>query len=269
MDRGAAAASADVGRYDLDGPGRRPRCRRVGRRLHPSVARIGATTRERAALGRSASVAARRRPASPGRVPLTHGLWAGASRRTVLRVDDHDDEPQECFVDFVLDLAPAAPPQPDDAAGRARTALSEDVVARVRGIGQRRRRAFTVPWRWRDPRTGDDHDVSYAAMQLCDLHGRRTPDIELGDRRAEAASSAVHTGLTAIAVADLMSLDDFTYLTDPLSRLVDLDLASRHASLRPAGAPESGPLCAGGARRRSASRPRAVAPHPRPPCHRR
>jgi hypothetical protein len=54
----------------------------------------------------------------------------------------------------------------------------------------------------------------------------------------------VRAGLTAIAVADLMSLDDFTYLTDPLSRLVELDLASRHASLRPAGAPESGPLVA-------------------------
>jgi hypothetical protein len=160
------------------------------------------------------------------------------------RVDDHEDEPQEYFAEFVLDLPPDAPLQPDDAAGRARRALSDEVVARVRGLGKRRLRAFTVPWRWRDPRTGDDHDVTYAAMELCDVHGRRIPDVALEDQRAEAASYAAYKGLTAIAVADLMSHDDFAYLTEPLSLLVELDLASRHASLRPAGVPAGGPLVA-------------------------
>jgi hypothetical protein len=159
-----------------------------------------------------------------------------------LRVDDHGDEPQVYFADFVLDLARDAPPQPDDAAGRARTALSDEVVARVRGLDTPRLRAFAMPRRWRDPRTGDDHDVTYAAMKLCELRGRRTPDGALDDRRAESASYAVHQGLTAIAVADLMRHDDFAYLTEPLSLLLDLDLSARHASLRPAGAPVAGPL---------------------------
>jgi hypothetical protein len=156
--------------------------------------------------------------------------------------DDDDDEPQEYVSDLVLDVARSSAPQPEDAAGRARRVLSEDVVARVRGLDRRRLREFSVPWRWRDPRTGDDFEVRYAASSLCGVHGRRVPAVELQDRRAEVARSALREGLTAIAVADLMSQDDFIYLTDALSRLVELDLASRHASLRPAGAPEAGPL---------------------------
>jgi hypothetical protein len=177
-------------------------------------------------------------------VKVPRGLLAAARRRTVSRVDDHDDEPQEYFADFVLDHAREAPPQPDDAAGRARRALSDEIVARVRGLAKGRLRAFTVPWRWRDPRTGDDHELTSAAMKLCEVHGRRIPDGTLDDRRAEAASHAIYKGLTAIAVADLMSHEDFAYLTEPLSLLVQLDLASRHVSLRPAGAPAAGPLVA-------------------------
>jgi hypothetical protein len=159
-------------------------------------------------------------------------------------VDEHDDEPQEFMADFVSDPAPAVQTQPDDLPGRARTALSDEVVARVRGLGKRRLRGFAMPWRWRDPRTGDDHDMTYAAQKLCDAHGRRAPDVALEDRGAEAASYAVYEGLTAIAVADLMSHDDFAYLTEPLSLLVELDLASRHASLRPAGGSGVEPLVA-------------------------
>jgi hypothetical protein len=123
-------------------------------------------------------------------------------------VEDRDDEPQERFLDVVFDVGPKTPPQPDDEAGRARTALSDDVVARVRALGKRRLEAFKAPWRWRDPRTGDHHDVSYAAMNLCEAQTRRVPEVARG-RHAEAANYAVHDGLTAIAVADLMSLDDF------------------------------------------------------------
>jgi hypothetical protein len=158
-------------------------------------------------------------------------------------VEDRDDEPRERFLDVVFDVGPKTPPQPDDEAGRARTALSDDVVARVRALGKRRLEAFKAPWRWRDPRTGDHHDVSYAAMNLCEAQTRRVPEVALG-RHAEAANYAVNDGLTAIAVADLMSLDDFAYLTEPLSLLVQLDLAARHASLRAAGTPAAGPLVA-------------------------
>ena len=178
------------------------------------------------------------------RCSSTPRLVGGYARPYGSRVVDDDEEPREYFAEFVLDLAFESPPQPDDGSGRARTALSEEVLARVHGLNKRSLRAFAMPQRWRDPRTGDDHDLIHAAMKLCDAHGRRTPDGALEDRRAEAAAQAVFKGLTAIAVADLMSHDDFAYLTAPLSVLVELDLASRHASLRPAGAPAPGPLVA-------------------------
>jgi hypothetical protein len=129
-------------------------------------------------------------------------------------------------------------------ARRARSALLDEVAARVGGLSHARLRAFVIPERWRDYRAGDEHEMMFAAIELARIHGRRTPEFAIPRRGTDHAQAALHPGAIAIAIADLLRAEDFAYLTAPLGALLALHLESLHASLVPDGAPPPGPLVA-------------------------
>lgn len=159
-------------------------------------------------------------------------------------MEERDDAAEVYYSDFVLvPQAGARRRPPSDAASRARDSLVAEILARVRELPRGALAKFPEPYVPADWRYGRDNELAVAVFDLQRRHDRQPPAApELRDSHESAGHRALRGGVDAVVVGDLLAAEEFAFLTAPLSALIGLDLASRHASLRACGAPEAAPL---------------------------
>jgi hypothetical protein len=158
-------------------------------------------------------------------------------------VEESDDPAEVCYSDFMLVARQGARRRPaSDADSRARESLVAEILARVRELPRRALAGFPEPYVPADWRYGRDNKLAVAVYDLQRRHDRPPPPApELRDSHTSAGHRALRGGVDAVVVGDLLAAEEFAFLTAPLSSLIQLDLASRHASLRDSGAPEAPP----------------------------
>jgi hypothetical protein len=147
---------------------------------------------------------------------------------------------------FYTDAGPVEewqPAPPADEWEAARRALVDELLTRYRALTADAIRAVTWPEQRRDYRAGNHNDLMVAVFRLQSEYDRYVPHpSESDEAHLSTPASVLFDGAHAVIVADLLSRADFVFLTAPLSALLGVDLAARHAGLRPPGTPEAGPI---------------------------
>lgn len=153
------------------------------------------------------------------------------------------EDPEDPYVTTAAFIDEPRPEPPEDRWGRARRELAEEVLARFGELPRQARLDFVAPPLPIDYRYGPDNKLAVAMYSLQSRHGRRPPRSgELGESHVADAHVALRQGVRAITVGDLLCAEEFALLTAPLAALVGLDIAARHASLRPEGTPAAAPI---------------------------
>ena len=127
--------------------------------------------------------------------------------------------------------------------GRRRRQLIAESLDRYRKLAPYQIAGFVWPEQHRDYRAGDRNQLMVAVYALEHQQQRYLPHaVELDEAHASSAGMALSDAVHALLVADRINDGDFKYLTDPLSRLLGLDLAQHHHRLRSANATDPRPL---------------------------
>lgn len=155
-----------------------------------------------------------------------------------------DDDEDVLYSDFAQDILAEPPPadahSPD---GRRRRELVAEVIARYRRLSPSAIDSFAWPEQRRDHRAGDRNALMVAVYHIEFERQRHAPyAVELEEAHLTSAGGALSDAVHALLVADQVNREDFAFLTEPLSRLLGVDLAQRQHQLRPADATEPEPL---------------------------
>lgn len=152
-----------------------------------------------------------------------------------------EDDDEDCFpaCDPVVDYERSADADTDD--GRKRHALIAELMTRYRELPAHVVTDFVPPEQGGNFRAGY-RDELRAAVEVLPLQLHRWPPEELSEAHLSSAEIALSDGVHAVLVADVLDEGDFTFLTGPLSTLLELDLTGTYPDLRLASAPASEPL---------------------------